>query len=153
MTLAFENHNHDKCRHSSLQCVEDICQEKSLKLTPMRKRVLEMLLANHQAMGAYELLGLLTKEGEAAQPPIVYRALAFLTENGFAHKIEKLNAYIACHFPERAHSPGFLICKKCAQVGECCIEKSPFQNSDFQIDQEVMEAEGTCGKCVEKQNK
>lgn len=147
MTLAFSNHDHDKCQASKLRQVEDICIEKSLRLTKIRKRVLSMLLENHSALGAYEILAQLACEGAAAQPPIVYRALAFLTANGFAHKIERLNSYVACHFVGRMHNPGFLICRKCKNIGECCIETSPLSGQGFQIDSEIMEAEGLCLQC------
>ncbi len=147
MTLAFSEHDHKYCRASILRQVEDICQKQGLRLTDMRKRVLEMLLKNHTALGAYDLLAQLGREGEAVQPPTVYRALAFLTENGFAHKVERLNAYVACHFPDKVHNPGFLICRCCKAVGETCVVKSPLADQGFDIENEIMEAEGVCENC------
>lgn len=147
MTLAFSEHDHGLCRKAKLREVEAICAAKGLRLTDMRKRVLIMLLKNHAALGAYELLAQLAREGQPAQPPIIYRALAFLTENGFAHKVERLNAYVACHFPDKDHNPGFLICRSCKIVGETCVASSPLAEKGFHIESEVMEAEGVCQSC------
>ena len=69
-------------------------------------------------MGAYELLDVLRAEGLAAQPPTVYRALDFLVGHGFAHKIERLNAFVACAAPGERHAPAFLICTGCGAVAE-----------------------------------
>lgn len=149
MTLAFTQHDHKLCQNAHMDLVVAICARKGLRLTPIRARVLAMLLENHCAMGAYEILAALAREGEQAQPPIVYRALAFLTENGFAHKIEQLNAYAACHFPEETHNAGFFICRECKQVGECCVTQSPFELAGFQIESQVFEVKGLCQNCQE----
>ncbi len=130
-----------------IQNVKNICQERGLRLTAQRSEVLKLLIEQQRAMGAYELLDLLVQKGHSAQPPVVYRALAFLTENGFAHKIERLNAYIACQFCAHQHQPAFLICKSCEHVGEQCIEKSVLTNSDFEVLNEIIEAEGICANC------
>ena len=147
MTIAFSEHDHKICRATKLRQVEEICASQGLRLTDMRKRVLIMLLKHHAALGAYDLLAQLAREGEPAQPPTVYRALAFLTEHGFAHKVERLNAYVACHFPDQDHNPGFLICRCCKAVGETCVVTSPLAEQGFEIENEVLEAEGVCQNC------
>lgn len=147
MTLAFTHHDHKHCKHTQLANVTKICETRGLKFTPIRKATLSFLLNAHQAMGAYELLTLMARSGENAQPPLVYRALAFLTRNGFAHKIERLNAFVACLYPDEAHKAGFLICRECKQVGECCIDISPLAIEGFHVESEVFEAEGLCQNC------
>ena len=52
-----------------------MCHDKSLQFTPVRRRVLEILLAKHHAVGAYDILDELLDEGLGSQPPIAYRAL------------------------------------------------------------------------------
>ena len=147
MSIAFETHNHEICTRQRLGEVEDMCSKRGLRLTPVRRRVLEILLGRHQAMGAYELLDVLGKEGFCAKPPVVYRALSFLTENCFAHKVEKLNAFVACQFPTDEHRPGFMICRNCSQIGEARLEKNPFSQQDFEVETQIVEAEGLCKKC------
>ena len=99
------------------QCARD----DGLRLTPVRRRALETLLDNHRVMGAYDVLERLAKDGFGNQPPVAYRALDFLVENGFAHKIRRLNAYAACMHPETDHAPVFMICSQCDAVAEAVV--------------------------------
>ncbi len=156
-SIGFEHHDHSTCMGDALESAEQTCSSKGLRLTKGRRRVLEILLQEHRAMGAYDILGLLAEEGFRAQPPVVYRALDFLVGNGFAHKIEKLNAYVACMHPGDDHSPVFLICRNCGTVAEttASLRASLGQAADqmgFVIEATVVEAEGLCPKCLEVAN-
>ena len=88
-----------------------------------------------------------------SQPPITYRALDFLVENGFAHKIERLNTFVACNYPNQNHTPAFLICQTRTAVVEAHSEPSKgmlgqaARAVDFVIKRAVVEAEGLCPKC------
>ena len=82
-----------------LAAAETRCAKESLRLTPVRRKVLELLLQEHRALGAYAILDLLREAGFGSQPPVAYRALDFLAEHGFVHKIERLNAFVACVHP------------------------------------------------------
>ena len=93
-------------------------QTKGVRLTPVRRRVLEILLEEHRALGAYDVLQRLAAEGFGNQPPVAYRALDFLVEQGLAHRIRRLNAFTACMHPGEAHAPAFLICRACDAVAE-----------------------------------
>ncbi len=152
MTKAFEAHNHGSCRDDILRQVEARCTDENLRFTDMRRRVLTILLESHQALGAYDILNRLVAEGEPAQPPLVYRALSFLTENGFAHKVESQNAYIACEYPDRSHHAGLMICRSCKAVGECCVEDKVLDAKDFHVENEVIEAQGLCQSCYEDEH-
>ena len=101
----FERHDHAGCIAEGLAAAERTCAERGLQLTPVRRRVLEYLLGEHRALGAYEILERLRTEGLGKQPPVAYRALDFLVTHGFAHRIEKLNAFIACGLPGEPHQP------------------------------------------------
>ena len=103
---------------NSIQEAEHYCQENGLNFTPVRRKVLEILLQKSTAIGAYEILDLLRVAGFKNQPPVAYRALDFLVQNGFAHKIEQLNSFIGCTHPGKDHSPAFMICRKCDSVSE-----------------------------------
>jgi Fur family zinc uptake transcriptional regulator len=113
-----------------------------------------MLLQEHRALGAYDILDKLRSEGLGSQPPVAYRALDFLVSHGFAHKIERLNAFVACAHPSEAHTPAFLICRKCKIVAEAQTEPargqlgSSAKQAGFQIERAVVEAEGVCINCT-----
>ena len=54
--IGFGQHNHAECISNGLDLVASQCRAAGLKFTPVRRRVLEMLLAEHRAHGAYEIL-------------------------------------------------------------------------------------------------
>lgn len=152
--IGFSHHDHAHCIAGNLARVEAQCVEAGLQLTPVRRRVLEMLLHQHRALGAYEILDILRDEGLGSQPPVAYRALDFLVRNGFAHKIERLNAFVACAHPGETHDPAFLICRKCDGIAEAQTHTSRGQlgssakQAGFQIERAVVEAEGICPNCA-----
>ncbi|MCX7565109.1 transcriptional repressor [Sulfitobacter sp. F26169L] len=133
---------------------QDHCTALGLRLTPVRRRTLEILLAEHRALGAYDVLKHLAAEGLGTQPPVAYRALDFLVKAGFAHKIEALNAYTACVHPGQDHAPAFLICRNCQSVAEADTAPAKGRLGDaaraagFVIERTVVEATGLCPDCV-----
>lgn len=149
----FHQHDHASCVASGLQAAKDRCAEEKLQLTPVRQRVLEILLNKHRAMGAYEILDILREEGLGSQPPVAYRALDFLTRHGFAHKIERLNAFVACSHSDRNHVPAFLICTSCHKVAEALSDRvgqamtGAAGDVGFTVNRMVVEAEGICPSC------
>ncbi|MEM7521112.1 MAG: transcriptional repressor [Pseudomonadota bacterium] len=152
-TIGFEPHDHGNCIADALAQAEAQCKIKGLRLTPVRRRALELLLAEHRAMGAYDLLALLAAEGLGAQPPVAYRALDFLVSAGFAHKIEAVNAYIACAHLGSCDRPAFLICTACKSVAEADTAAGQRQLRaaaaavGFTIKRTVVEVEGICPTC------
>ena len=154
--LGFEQHDHSTCMSDALTAAEAVCAAGGLRFTPVRRKVLEILLQDHRALGAYTILDRLREDGFGSQPPVAYRALDFLVANGFAHKIERLNAFIACVHPSHSHSPAFMICRLCDAVAEA--HSSPARGvlgdaaraTGFKIERTVVEAEGVCPSCVAK---
>jgi len=149
--MSFAPHDHATCISTALNAAETFCATNGLKFTDTRRRVLKILLDEHRAIGAYDILDILRRDGLAAQPPVAYRALDFLVSNGFAHKIEKLNAYVACTHPGEDHAPAFMICRSCDAVAEAATEKSTLsrvaKSAGFQIEATVQEAQGLCPDC------
>ena len=144
----FRPHNHDHCISDALAAAENLCQTSGVRLTPARRRVLEILLEGHRPMGAYDVLARLDAEGLGSKPPIAYRALGFLVENGLAHRIERLNAFIACPHPSQdGHAPAFLICRGCGTVAEI-LATLPGIPDGFQVERTTIEAEGLCSACI-----
>lgn len=150
----FETHDHGDCIARGLAQAESACAAQGLRLTPARRRVLEILLEEHRAMGAYEILDRLRAEGRGAQPPVAYRALEFLTTHGFAHRIERLNAFVACTHTQDRHAPAFLICRACDRVTEAEVAPTAgelgraAQAAGFTIERTVREAVGLCPACA-----
>lgn len=136
---------------TAIETAVTVCAAKGVQLTPIRRRVLEILLAQHKALGAYDILGVLKDEGHAAQPPVAYRALDFLVAHGLVHKVERLNAFVACAIPGEQHSAAFLICRSCRSVAEMegasQAVDAMVKATGFEVDGAVVEADGLCPKC------
>lgn len=149
--FGFSDHDHSSCIAQTVQEVEARCAAERLQLTPVRRRVLEILLQRHRALGAYDILDVLRAEGLGSQPPVAYRALDFLVKHRFAHRIEKLNAFVACTHPGEDHTPAFLICRDCNGVAEAqdarvALDRSA-RESGFAIESATIEFEGLCPGC------
>jgi Fur family zinc uptake transcriptional regulator len=152
--LAFAQHDHGHCSTDALSRAEALALARGVRLTPVRRRVLEILLEEHKAMGAYDVLTRLAAEGFGNQPPVAYRALEFLEDQGFAHRIRRLNAFTACMHPGEDHAPAFLICRVCDTVAEApaapvmaALTKAAAQ-SGFVIERANIEAVGLCPACA-----
>ncbi len=149
----FDRHNHRRCIQHGVRFATHACEQAGLQLTPARQRVLEILLSEHRAIGAYDILDRLREDGFNSQPPVAYRALDFLVQYGFAHKIERLNAFVACSMPEIQHAPAFLICRVCSVVAETHPELNrgalgkTARDAGFVMEQCVVEVEGVCPNC------
>lgn len=150
---AFQSHDHTSCKEDGLAHAEELAKTQGLRLTPVRRRALEILLKDHRALGAYEVLEGLRESGFGGQPPVAYRALDFLVENGLAHRIQRLNAYTACVHPGTPHAPVFLICASCKVVAEAATDgvrsalDAAARDLGFTIDQSNVEALGLCPSC------
>ncbi|WP_439103513.1 Fur family transcriptional regulator [Celeribacter marinus] len=154
--LGFAQHDHGVCVSDTLAAAETRCAQGGLRFTPVRRKVLEILLQEHRALGAYAILDRLREDGFGSQPPVAYRALDFLVANGLAHKIERLNAFTACVDPSHAHTPAFMICRLCDAVAETHSFPARGALGDaaratgFRIERTVVEAEGVCPDCVDR---
>ena len=147
-------HDHARCASDAIAHAEAVCAARKERLTSIRRRVLEALLASHQPLGAYELIDRLAEGGARPAPITVYRALDFLREQGLVHRIESRNAFIACVHDHAGGDPVvFLICEKCGEVGEAAAGsvaesiKSAARAAGFTPKTPVIEIYGTCAHC------
>ena len=151
--LAFADHDHAHCAHGALERAEALTRSTGARMTPVRRRVLEILLEEHKALGAYDVLARLATEGFGNQPPVAYRALEFLVDQGLAHRIQRLNAFTACIHPGKDHAPAFLICRTCHMVAEAAATAARASldaeaaRAGFQIERSTIEALGLCPNC------
>ncbi len=138
-----------------MQQAEAQCQQRGVRFTPIRRRVLEMIAGASGGLKAYDLLDRLTTEHTAARPPTVYRALEFLIDQGLVHRIESLNAYVACPCPEHAHGFQLLICRQCGRVEELHLDEIHDRLSHrarelgFRVDRQTIELLGYCEACLQ----
>ena len=138
---------------AALHEAERVCRVRGVRLTEIRKRVLELIWRTHGPVGAYALLEELGHDGRPPAPPTVYRALEFLLEQGLVHRIERLNAFVSCSYPERPHVSQFFICTECRSVIELSDETIGAAIADkalregFAIRRQIIEIEGLCRDC------
>lgn len=148
-------HDHARCEASALDSAEHLCREKGLRLTPIRRQVLAALTSAHRPFGAYEIMDRLAEAGPRPAPITVYRALDFLLEHGFVHRIQSRNAFVACHHHHGAgESVVFLLCESCGSVGEA-HSAALHQALDtasravgFTPKTPTLEVTGLCGHCA-----
>lgn len=127
-------------------------REKPAARPPVHLRVLAKLGAGSRPMTAYQLLDDLRDEGITA-PPTVYRALNRLIAEGLAHRLETLNAFVACSRPEHGGCAGFAICDRCGRVTEFAsggvadgLAAWAAANA-FRMTGAIIEVKGRCGEC------
>jgi len=118
MTGELNRHDHRDCIDKALRSAEKICLERGVRFTAVRRRVLELIWRSHEAVKAYDLLEQLKSYDPSAKPTTIYRALDFLKEQGFIHRVESLNAFIGCSDVEHEHELFLLICDRCNRVEE-----------------------------------
>jgi Fur family transcriptional regulator, zinc uptake regulator len=146
------HHHHDDAK-SFVAAVERASEQRGLRLTPLRKEVLQLIAAMDKPVKAYDLLDQLRSKHGNAAPPTVYRALDFLLENGFIHKLESINAYVSCHHPAEAHQVPFLICDVCESAQEVCDEgvagliEAQARTFGFRPQAQTLEVHGVCKRC------
>lgn len=151
--VAFAAHDHTHCCGDVLSQALALTAERGIRLTPVRKRTLEILLEGHKALGAYDVLQRLSQDGFGNQPPVAYRALEFLVEQGLAHRVRRLNAFTACMHPGTLHIPAFFICTGCDAVAEApsdAVQSAMLAAAagiGFRIDRMNVEAAGLCPTC------
>ena len=145
-------HHHDDA-HSFVRAVEDASTERGLRLTPLRREVLQLVANAGKPVKAYDLLDQLRESHGNAAPPTVYRALDFLLENGFIHKLESINAFVSCHHPAESHQVPFLICDVCSSAQEVCdvrvaeLIEAQAKSFGFRPQAQTLEVHGVCKNC------
>ena len=141
----------------ALSAAQALCDLRRERLTEPRRRVLELLLQSRGPVKAYDLMAGFGPDGAPAKPPTVYRALEFLERLGLAHRIESLNAYVACnHAPsgggDRTHAAAFLICECCGAAQEVHAPplgelKGLAASAGYAVHTLMVEAHGLCAVC------
>lgn len=156
-TFPAPGHDHAPCLKDTLKRASEVFEANGLKLTPLRRRVLEEVAASHHAVGAYEILERLSRKERTRMAPIsVYRALDALLEMGIVHRLESRNAYFACHTPHGKHAARQIVlaCERCATVAEVAASTafdaidSAADTAGFATTRVMVEVTGVCASCA-----
>jgi Fur family zinc uptake transcriptional regulator len=139
---------------SQLDKAAGICERHGVRFTGLRREVLSLVLGAEGPVGAYDLLDRLKETRKGAAPSTIYRTLDFLRAQGLIHRIDRLNAFIACTDAGRdAHPVQFLICRRCGAVDELDHQeivvaiKQAAAGRGFHPVLTTLDVEGTCSKC------
>ncbi len=122
----------------------------STTLGPNETAVFSLLQQHSKPLSAYDILDQLhgTRIKAAVQ---VYRALEKLAHNGLVHRIDSLNAFVACTCTHGTSSPGFTVCTCCGDVREFDAGKTvtavQTKIEGFRIDKPSLELKGVCSHC------
>lgn len=127
------------------------------QLTKNQSLVFDALSGADGPLSAYTILDKLRDHGFRA-PLQVYRALEKLLELGVVHRLESINAFVACAHPtEDCHGHGltaFAICESCGQVIEFHDHSIEAQLADFaktrhfKPQKTTIEIKGLCENCA-----
>jgi Fur family zinc uptake transcriptional regulator len=133
----------------------DVHASHAVSLKKNQKLVHDVLMTAENPLSAYSILDLLREEGFRA-PLQVYRALDKLVEFGLVHKLESLNAFVACSHQECSHEEPavFMICNQCESVrelGDTGLDNhlgKLAKKQDFALKHTTVELHGQCSKCT-----
>jgi Fur family transcriptional regulator, zinc uptake regulator len=150
-------HDHGCCVETAVSRAHAVCAERGVRLTPLRESVLRVLLSSHTALGAYEIIERLQRDGRRLAPISIYRIIDVLLEAGLAHRLESRNAFFACLSDhDERNSMLVLVCEGCCRIAEAdapeawrAIETMT-RSSGFAISDSVLEIQGTCADCRKK---
>ncbi|WP_246583214.1 transcriptional repressor [Candidatus Vallotia tarda] len=132
------------------------CQERGELLTPLRQKVLSLLLQSGRATKAYTLLDEMRKIHAGSAPPTVYRALDFLQSVGLVHRIESINAFTVCHNLTHCRQGILIVCQFCAAVAEIDARGihhalvTKIESTGFTLIRDELELKGLCSECTAK---
>ena len=117
------------------------------------KMIVEALRDAARPVSAYELIDELREKATLA-PQTVYRSLDRLIADGRAHRLESLNAFVACRHPSHDGAAVFAICNDCGTVTEFdepeAVERlrAWAKKARFAVDQMTLELRGRCRACA-----
>ncbi|MBC8749911.1 Fur family zinc uptake transcriptional regulator [Paraburkholderia sp. WC7.3g] len=144
---------HGSSQEAALALAEDYCRERGEKLTPIRRKVLELLLNSGRATKAYSLLDEMRQIHPGSAPPTVYRALDFLLSAGLVHRIESINAFTVCHDLTQCQHGILVVCQQCGSVTELYQPKlrqalvAQIEDAGYRLASDEIELKGLCAAC------
>ncbi|MDR2351670.1 MAG: transcriptional repressor [Deltaproteobacteria bacterium] len=136
---------------------KNFCVLNGTKFTKLRRLILETLILSSGPLKAYDLIESLREKGFRLSPSTVYRILEFFIQNGLVHRVDTLNAFVACSdAPSHRHNPLFLVCPDCQETNEINDESlyttifNRLGALGFPVEGGSVEVRGLCNKCANK---
>ena len=145
----------DEC----MKHAEDVCQSKGDRLTDLRRNIFELLVKAEKPLKAYDIVEKMRDLGKRMHPTTIYRILDFLTSNGLVHRVDALNAYIACTKNHGDHPSLLFICSNCSKTAEiddpvlCGSIHENLVKLGMSYNNSCIEVKGQCEHCALKANK
>jgi len=142
---------------AQLDVAENLCAQRGKRLTPIRRKVLELLLRHGRSVKAYELLEAMRAVHAGAAPPTVYRALDFLLDEGLIHRLDAVNAWTACHDAGGTPHDLLVVCTGCGAVAEISDPAMSRQLAErvartgYALNSHETEIRALCPACQQKQ--
>jgi Fe2+/Zn2+ uptake regulation proteins len=139
----------------SLSDAEELCIQHGVRLTELRRTILEMLLSASKPVKAYELIEKMGERGQRITPASIYRTLEFLLHYGLIHRINALNAYVPCTGTHTCHAHNLLmfVCSQCQAAQEIddpdlyASIRSKLGSLGICMQDSCIEIQGVCPKC------
>ena len=116
--------------------------------------VLAVLCRRGRPMSAYDILDVLRRGRPKLAPPTIYRALSALVAQGRVHRLESLNAFVACQCSAHHDDMILSICDDCGRVEQSLAPEIVgglsriAGKSGFVASRQVIELRGRCAACA-----
>ncbi|WP_428299558.1 Fur family transcriptional regulator [Hyphomicrobium sp.] len=117
------------------------------------KLIFSALRESGRPVSAYEIIDQLRDRATLA-PQTVYRALDRLIASGSAHRLESLNAFVACGQSSHQGAAVFAICDDCGTVSEFAEPRAVealagwAKRSKYTVRAMTLELRGRCAACA-----
>ncbi|MDR2368194.1 MAG: transcriptional repressor [Deltaproteobacteria bacterium] len=135
------------------------CAAKGFQLTSLRRLLMGILLNAGKPVKAYDLIEEAGRSGRRLTPATVYRVLGFLMDQGLVHRVNALNAFVACaesHGRLSRHQPLLLVCPSCRKTTEIndpdlsVMVFGKLSDLGHSLKGGSIEVHGQCQVCAEK---
>jgi Fur family zinc uptake transcriptional regulator len=141
---------------SKAETMKKLSEDTDLKITDLRKDILDIILSAKKPLSAYDVLDLLKTKRTNAKPPTVYRVIEYFVEKKVIHRVETTNKFVGCsqldNFKTKYHGILFL-CQECGNSFELVDDeflaalKSFSKKHHFSVNESLVEVKGVCQQC------
>jgi Fe2+ or Zn2+ uptake regulation protein len=139
----------------SLKTIIRQLQGRGVRMTRVRKEVLEMVMAAGRPVGAFQVLEQLHRHNVLVNKTTVYRELAFLVGEGVLRQVHTKQKAVLYEPADRPHHH-HLICTTCGSMEGVRLPEmeqrlrkleESVQLTGFAVKEHALEFYGTCGNC------
>jgi Fur family zinc uptake transcriptional regulator len=133
---------------------ENLCRQKGVRLTGLRRSILKILASSDGPVKAYGIIEHMREHGQRVTPATIYRTLDFLLQNGLIHRVNSLNAYIHCTVRHESHALLVFVCAECRKTTEIDDEilhdsmRNRLNELGLSMHDSCIEIQGTCKRCM-----